>query len=73
VELRRPRIGIRVDFDGFGPAGIECPRHGTWKELAECVGCRYYGGSVASVHGLAVICRYRPVDAGMTALEVRPT
>jgi hypothetical protein len=73
VELRRPRIAIRVDFDGLGPAGVECPRDGTWKNLAECVACRYCGGSVASVHGLAVICRYRRGDAGMTALEERST
>lgn len=73
VELRRPRTGIRVDFEGFGPAGLECPRDGTWKELAECVACRHYSGSVASVHSLAVICRYRRGAAGMTTLEVPST
>jgi hypothetical protein len=73
MELRRPRTGIRVDFDRLCPPGVKCPRDGGWKDLVECVPCRYYSGSAASVHGLAVICRYQRGDAGMTAWEVRST
>jgi hypothetical protein len=60
MELRDPNIDVLIDVESVYHSRLRCPRSGTWLDLVDCVGCPFHGGTMASVEGISVTCRFRP-------------
>ena len=49
---------LTVDVEAATWQGVHCPRELEWKQLSGCLDCRHHGGTIASRHGLEVVCEH---------------